>query len=71
MENKEISEKYANVLKHRIRKSSLPNVEQLKKLAMSGFTTKKELKGYINTAKRSYDDVLLYLNSTTSKKIME
>lgn len=71
MKTKKITENYALVLKHRLRKSSLPNIEQLKKLAMSGLTTKKELQGYIKIAKRSYDDVLDLFNSTPSKKIME
>lgn len=70
MEKIEITEKYANVLKHRLNKSKLPHFAQLKKLALSGFSTKTELKEYVKRAKASYDS-LLNINSTTSKKLMK
>ncbi len=70
MEKKNITEKYANVLKHRLNKSSLPHHAQLEKLALSGFATKGEIREYVLKAK-SYYDSLLNINFTPNKKIME
>lgn len=70
MEKIEITEKYANVLKHRLNRSKLPNFSQLEKLAKSGHSTKKEIRVYVSKAKASYDS-LLNINSTTSQKLMK
>jgi len=66
MKTIKISKKYANVLKHRLNKAETPLYEQIRKLALSGYVPKKELKTYIQKAKKQYD-ALLYINNTKTK----
>ena len=70
MKTQTITENYLKVLRHRIQKSKTPRVEHLKKIAslVPEQVTKSEFKSYVQKAKKSYDELLLCINSTTSKK---
>ena len=57
----QISKEYAKVIIHRLNRSEVPSIERLRKVAPH--ITKKELRGYINKAKRAYD-ALLHQNDT-------
>lgn len=69
MKTQTITENYLKVLRHRVHKSKTPKIEHLKKLSF--VIPKSELKSYIQKAKKSYDDLLLCTNHTSSKKLME
>ena len=73
MENKTITKNYLKVLRHRVQKAKTPRVEHLKKLAtlVPDQVSKSEFKSYIQKAKKSYDDLLLYVNHTNKKSISE
>ena len=62
----EITENYLNVLRHRINKSDVPDIDRLKKIAP--FIPKKELKSYVQKAKSAYSS-LLGNNTKQSNKI--
>ena len=73
METQTITENYLKVLKNRVQKAKTPKIEHLKKLAtlVPNQVSKSEFKSYVKKAKKSYDDLLLCINHTQSKKIME
>jgi len=73
MEKQTITENYLKVLRHRVQKSKTPRLEHLKKLAtlVPNQVSKTEFKAYVQKAKKSYDELLLCVNSTSTKKIME
>jgi hypothetical protein len=53
---KELTKNHINVLKYRLSKDEVPHFGRLTKLAP--FISQKELKEYVNIAKKQYDSLL-------------